>query len=822
MSLSAEYFFVSDNNPSELINDVECSRFQEMLSDRPKLLQLRSLLLIYESLPGMSMKEMVELSGLEIADLTVLVSSLSTMSSTSLLMLGFESSLIQPLRQISDMNFESQEQSDNTSSGVKHKVVEKSAAEEFSVENNTYTAVINEPFVPKFWYEAKTEDGVSYYWHVTTQESRWDKPKGGYITMEEQKVIFEVEKEAVKSRVTQSFHNEHSSDIMRPFTDVSKKDCSGGGGRSRVHEYVTENWSEEQKPMNEKFEERTYYNFNQRADCNDQALGFVLLPDDRESNKITKRMKRQQAGSNRPGAGTNTWAYQVQKPEGGEQERQGLGEDRGQQGQQQNILEWKKNESPLSAGLLCNSFTPSKDQKIKIGSNRNNLEKSKRKKQLFPIESSSKSRFREVSNNDLKARKSRVTCLANKRHRFKACTKCSGCLIPDCQECIYCLDKPKYGGRFVLKQKCVSRACKNPVMATCKSCTWQKVEELSFEKDVKKMGENMRGVEGTGKEETGQMSKKEQKAFSKGRENTELCCEESCKNPCSFKCVQARCRRCCKEKAFVESFDCEGHRVFIKSKREEAKIHNKEKNSVEEKERSKDRLSISKLGKRSYGPCKESSLSAPPQQKLRKLFVKDAIRDLENLEVVDSDLEVDVYHIIPLKEIDIDELLKVPSDAEVLKEKAFDDSDVQIKEATAKHNEEMKAVDDSMIRHKAKMKMRRKECVESRLRRIKMEEELTESQILTIFYKHSEYLKEIKHGKVECERHQAFMSGGLARWSLNLRVYDGCFSDDLIEVILNAIDKVTGLEPKERILNADYNWKVLLPEFLIKVCLLKF
>ena len=92
-------------------------------------------------------------------------------------------------------------------------------------------------------------------------------------------------------------------------------------------------------------------------------------------------------------------------------------------------------------------------------------------------------------------------------------------------------------------------------------------------------------MEGGGEEETGQISKKKQKklernprkAFSKSRENTQLCCEESCHNPCSLKCPHVRCRRCCKEVAVKENLDCEGHRVFIRSNREKAKLCSKEK-----------------------------------------------------------------------------------------------------------------------------------------------------------------------------------------------------------------------------------------------------
>ena len=93
------------------IMEVAGSRFQELLADRPRLLQLKSLLAIHESLPGMTMREMVQLSGLEESDLAVLVSSLSSMSSSTLELLGITSSLQPALEQISSMNIVEQEQS---------------------------------------------------------------------------------------------------------------------------------------------------------------------------------------------------------------------------------------------------------------------------------------------------------------------------------------------------------------------------------------------------------------------------------------------------------------------------------------------------------------------------------------------------------------------------------------------------------------------------------------------------------------------------------------------------------------------------------------
>ena len=40
-----------------------------------------------------------------------------------------------------------------------------------------------------------------------------------------------------------------------------------------------------------------------------------------------------------------------------------------------------------------------------------------------------------------------------------SCGKCQTCTSEDCGKCIYCLDRPKFGGPFVKKQRCIKRRC---------------------------------------------------------------------------------------------------------------------------------------------------------------------------------------------------------------------------------------------------------------------------------------------------------------------------------------------------------------------------
>ena len=42
---------------------------------------------------------------------------------------------------------------------------------------------------PKPWFEAVTEEGTTYFWHVESHESRWDPPPEGYLSIKDQEEI---------------------------------------------------------------------------------------------------------------------------------------------------------------------------------------------------------------------------------------------------------------------------------------------------------------------------------------------------------------------------------------------------------------------------------------------------------------------------------------------------------------------------------------------------------------------------------------------------------------------------------------------------------
>ena len=79
--------------------------------------------------------------------------------------------------------------------------------------------------------------------------------------------------------------------------------------------------------------------------------------------------------------------------------------------------------------------------------------------------------FADVSSEELETKRSLMKCSSG-QHKFWPCRKCSGCLRPDCGSCMYCLDKPKFGGHNIQKQKCIHKKCSNPVVRSCENCSW--------------------------------------------------------------------------------------------------------------------------------------------------------------------------------------------------------------------------------------------------------------------------------------------------------------------------------------------------------------
>ncbi|PSN55250.1 hypothetical protein C0J52_05858 [Blattella germanica] len=73
----------------------------------------------------------------------------------------------------------------------------------------------------KLWYEAQSEEGHTYYWHLETGESRWLPPEEGYLSIAEQKdiekkeLIRQVEEEKKKKAEEERLKEEERARLER-------------------------------------------------------------------------------------------------------------------------------------------------------------------------------------------------------------------------------------------------------------------------------------------------------------------------------------------------------------------------------------------------------------------------------------------------------------------------------------------------------------------------------------------------------------------------------------------------------------------------------
>ena len=84
--------------------------------------------------------------------------------------------------------------------------------------------------------------------------------------------------------------------------------------------------------------------------------------------------------------------------------------------------------------------------------------------------------------------------------RRHPCKKCDNCLVKDCRKCIFCMDKPKYKGPNIMKQRCKGKEkCLRPhvVCKVCKGGTKHACDkgERLFQ-DKNKLKEHKREVHG--------------------------------------------------------------------------------------------------------------------------------------------------------------------------------------------------------------------------------------------------------------------------------------------------------------------------------------
>ncbi|KAJ3641872.1 hypothetical protein Zmor_028342 [Zophobas morio] len=119
-----------------------------------------------------------------------------------------------------------------------------------------------------------------------------------------------------------------------------------------------------------------------------------------------------------------------------------------------------------------------------------------------------------------------------------------------------------------------------PYVRACPEEHLKKMEENSNKQESKRHYEDSEGNQISRKrmKKLRRIGRRPQKLESLQSERSLLKCAK-CVNPLGSKCVYQLCKKCCKNKCYIENLDCAGHRVLVKTRREMAKFHASKKNS---------------------------------------------------------------------------------------------------------------------------------------------------------------------------------------------------------------------------------------------------
>jgi tRNA-dihydrouridine synthase 1 len=121
-----------------------------------------------------------------------------------------------------------------------------------------------------------------------------------------------------------------------------------------------------------------------------------------------------------------------------------------------------------------------------------------------------------------------------------------------------------------------------PYVRVCPEKHLKKVEENSNKQEVKRRFKDSEGNQISRKrmKKLRRISRRPPKPDCVQTEKNLIKCAK-CVNPLGSKCGFLLCKKCCKNKCFLENLDCLGHRILVKTRREMARFYASKKNNTE-------------------------------------------------------------------------------------------------------------------------------------------------------------------------------------------------------------------------------------------------
>ena len=168
----------------------------------------------------------------------------------------------------------------------------------------------------------------------------------------------------------------------------------------------------------------------------------------------------------------------------------------------------------------------------------------------------------------------------------------------------------------------------------------------------------------------------------------------------------------------------------------------------------------------------------------------------------------------------IDDLLKLPErpdDGSKTKEEILDELDVEIAKKHERHELDRAKVDRQIEEERKKKEERKARCKENAKLRNRLEKELTEEKVRSMFRANIPHLKAIWNGQKTSKRHEAFHKSVRTRQALYYTMITDPFTDDQLDWVLEEMSSIWMRNKREQMENNEYIWKVLLPECFIKM-----
>ncbi|XP_034934670.1 WW domain-binding protein 4 [Chelonus insularis] len=69
---------------------------------------------------------------------------------------------------------------------------------------------LNKKTIQKLWYEARSPEGYTYYWHIETNETSWEPPEEGFMTLAEQEE--EAKEQAIQAQFLEQIEAEEAKE----------------------------------------------------------------------------------------------------------------------------------------------------------------------------------------------------------------------------------------------------------------------------------------------------------------------------------------------------------------------------------------------------------------------------------------------------------------------------------------------------------------------------------------------------------------------------------------------------------------------------------